>query len=76
MVEDSQTPVLLTQKRLLRRLPQHPAQMICLDANWAAIAQENKENPLSVARPENLAYVIYTSGSTGSPRGSLCHIGP
>jgi non-ribosomal peptide synthetase component F len=69
MVEDSQTPVLLTQKRLLRRLPQHRAQMIGLDADWAAIAQENKENPLSVARPEHLAYVIYTSGSTGKPKG-------
>lgn len=69
MVEESQTPVLLTQKRLLRRLPQYRARMICLDADWAAIAQENKENPLSVARPKNLAYVICTSGSTGKPKG-------
>jgi hypothetical protein len=38
--------VLLTQERLLTRLPEHKAQVVCLDTGWEASAQENKENHL------------------------------
>ena len=40
-----------------------------LDADWAEIARESRQNPESQTSPENLAYVIYTSGSTGKPKG-------
>ncbi|MBD2665596.1 amino acid adenylation domain protein [Richelia sinica FACHB-800] len=69
MLEDTQVSVLLTQQHLLESLPNHNAQIICIDTDWETIAQENQENPLSTASPENLAYIIYTSGSTGKPKG-------
>ncbi|MFP5273889.1 amino acid adenylation domain-containing protein [Coleofasciculus sp.] len=69
MLEDSAVPVLLTQQRLVNRLPQHEAQVVCLDTQWEAIAQENSENAACGVNASNLAYVIYTSGSTGKPKG-------
>ncbi|MBW4630833.1 MAG: amino acid adenylation domain-containing protein [Iphinoe sp. HA4291-MV1] len=69
ILEDTQTPVLLTQQRLLESLPAYNAQTICLDAAWEIIAQESDENLALKTCPENLAYVIYTSGSTGKPKG-------
>ena len=69
MLEDIQTPMLLTQQRLVEGLPQHRADVVCLDTDWQAIAQESVKNPLSAVTADNLAYVIYTSGSTGKPKG-------
>ncbi len=69
MLEDAQMPVLLTQSGWLEGLPEHGAQVVCLDTDWEEIAQESKQNPCSGVTAENLAYVIYTSGSTGQPKG-------
>ncbi|MEH2082701.1 MAG: amino acid adenylation domain-containing protein [Nostoc sp.] len=69
ILEDTKTPVFLTQQRLLSVLPTHNAQTICLDTAWEIIAQESQENPPIKTHSENLAYVIYTSGSTGKPKG-------
>ncbi len=71
MLEDAEVPVLLTQERLLARLPEHNAKVVCLDSDWEAIAQESTENPVCSTISANLAYVIYTSGSTGQPKGVL-----
>jgi len=80
MLEDADVPILLTQTHLLDRLGvKHNRQsaignrqfIICLDADWEAIAQESEDNPVSEVTPDNLAYVIYTSGSTGMPKGTL-----
>ena len=71
MLKDTQVPVLLTQERLVPGLPEHGAQVICLDSDWEAIASESVDNPTSGALAENLAYVIYTSGSTGRPKGVM-----
>ncbi|HEY5140856.1 MAG TPA: amino acid adenylation domain-containing protein, partial [Methylococcales bacterium] len=60
---------LLTQETLLALLPAHSAQIVCMDLDWDAIAQENPDNPINSSIAENLAYVIYTSGSTGLPKG-------
>jgi amino acid adenylation domain-containing protein len=70
MLEDVQTPIVLTQKHLAEKLPAHWAQLVYLDSDWEIIAQQSAVNPHSEATPENLAYVIYTSGSTGKPKGT------
>jgi amino acid adenylation domain-containing protein len=55
----------------MNRLPEHQAQLICLDRDRQMLAREKTENPLSAVTGENLAYVIYTSGSTGQPKGAM-----
>jgi len=69
MLEDAQVPVLLTQQRLLGKLPELESQVICLDSGWNEVAQEREDRPEVGVGPENLAYVLYTSGSTGRPKG-------
>ncbi|CAG0936136.1 surfactin family lipopeptide synthetase A [Thermoflexales bacterium] len=69
MLADAQVPVLLTHSHLLSRLPEHSAQVICLDTAGEAWGQAPITNPISRALPEHLAYLIYTSGSTGTPKG-------
>lgn len=72
MLRDTQARVLLTQTKLLLRLPATEAEVICLD-------QRESDHPLDgdlgetspEAAPQGLAYVIYTSGSTGQPKGVL-----
>jgi len=71
MVEDSQTPVIVTQQSLERHLPPTDATLIRLDADWDAIARMPDDNPLRVTTSRNLAYVIFTSGSTGRPKGVM-----
>ncbi len=80
VLEDTQAPVLLTQKKLLATLAEitKPGKstgesqnrlLVCLDRGWNEIIREGKDNPENQTNPENLAYVIYTSGSTGRPKG-------
>ena len=71
MLSDTQAPVLLTQQRLLGHLPAHAGQTLCLDRDWASIAEHPESNPIPSSTADNLAYVIYTSGSTGLPKGTL-----
>ena len=76
MLQDSQTPVLLTQAQVLALLPaqvtQHASRLtISLDAEWPEIAKRPDTNPDGGAGTDNLAYVIYTSGSTGLPKGTM-----
>ena len=74
MLEDSSLPLLLTQSKLVGKLPPHSARVVCLDSDWQEIALHSNENPSSTVSPNNLAYVIYTSGSTGKPKGvQICH---
>jgi amino acid adenylation domain-containing protein len=71
MLKDAQIPILLTQQPLLAQLPEHQAQVVCLDTDWTVIAPKSQENPVNQTQAENLAYVIYTSGSTGTPKGVM-----
>ncbi len=72
MMKDASVPVLLTQQRLLEKLPPGNARVVCLDTEWDnLIANQSTENPTCEATLENLAYVIYTSGSTGKPKGAM-----
>jgi amino acid adenylation domain-containing protein/non-ribosomal peptide synthase protein (TIGR01720 family) len=69
ILEDVQSPVLLTQEHLLDALPSYWAQVICLDSDWDEITQLSQENLNNSVLPSSLAYVMYTSGSTGTPKG-------
>ncbi|MBV9774815.1 MAG: amino acid adenylation domain-containing protein, partial [Gemmatimonadetes bacterium] len=69
ILADSEVPVLLTQERLLERIPAHRAAVVCLDRDACRIAAGSVRSPTPGADPRNLAYVIYTSGSTGTPKG-------
>ncbi len=71
MLEDSRSPVLLTQQRLVNSLPAHQAEVICVDTDIHTITKESAENLDTNISGSNLAYVIYTSGSTGQPKGVL-----
>ncbi len=71
MAEDARVKVLLTEDRLLPRVPADAAVRVCLDRDWARIGQEREDRPVGGSRPEQLAYVIFTSGSTGRPKGAM-----
>jgi amino acid adenylation domain-containing protein len=75
MLSDAQARVLLTQQSLAGLLPAGAAQVVCVDTQWAAIAQHGAGNLDAPVRPNQLAYVIYTSGSTGLPKGVMVHHG-
>jgi len=76
MLEDTQTPVLLTQKNLKTKFFGKKVRVLSLDTHWKMISRERDKNLNSGVKPNNLAYVIYTSGSTGKPKGVCCnHIG-
>ncbi|MBC6433148.1 amino acid adenylation domain-containing protein, partial [Nostoc sp. HG1] len=80
MLEDAAVSILLTQQRLVERLPEHQAKLVCLDTNWQLISQLSQDNFISNVQATNLGYVIYTSGSTGKPKGvamsqlALCNL--
>ncbi|MBD2438978.1 non-ribosomal peptide synthase/polyketide synthase [Nostoc sp. FACHB-110] len=80
MLEDAAVSVLLTQQKLVEKLPQHQARVVNLDSDWQDINQMSQENIISGVQAHNLGYVIYTSGSTGQPKGvamnqiALCNL--
>ena len=69
MLADAGAPVLLTRAALRAHLPAHDAHVVCLDADWPAIARQPATAPAASLAPQHPAYVIYTSGSTGTPKG-------
>ncbi|MEZ4646806.1 MAG: amino acid adenylation domain-containing protein [Chloroflexota bacterium] len=69
ILEDTAAPVLLTTSDLVETLPQHQAQVVCLDVDWTAVSAFPDTNPTPAATAANLAYVLHTSGSTGKPKG-------
>ena len=73
MIEDIESPVILTLSNLKKMLPETKARVICFDTDWKRISKEKTDNPKSDATSDSLAYVIFTSGSTGRPKGVCCH---
>lgn len=77
MLEDAQPHALVTRESLtsLDGQPISPGiQVVRLDADADALAQQREIEPVVTMRAERLAYVIYTSGSTGQPKGvEVCH---
>ncbi|MEK7325169.1 MAG: amino acid adenylation domain-containing protein, partial [Chloroflexota bacterium] len=71
MLEDSQAPILLTQRRFAAQLPVEGVKVVCLDSDWPVPSPPEASNLQSLATPDNLAYLIYTSGSTGQPKGVM-----
>lgn len=70
ILEDTQSPVLITQQSLINALPDHKARVVLLDGgDQAAIAQPSEADVENTASLNNLLYVTYTSGSTGRPKG-------
>ncbi|MCG6135477.1 MAG: non-ribosomal peptide synthase/polyketide synthase [Nostoc sp. LLA-1] len=80
ILEDAQVKILLTQQRLIDRIPPNQAQLVCLDTDAGLIDQFSQDNPISDVQANHLAYIIYTSGSTGQPKGiamnqlALCNL--
>ncbi len=80
MLQDAQISILLTHQHLISTLPQHQAQLVCLDSDWPMIATAPTTNPHIRVSAANLIYVMYTSGSTGRPKGvamshrALCNL--
>jgi len=69
MLEDTQAPILLTQRHLVKELPDHKAKVVRIDADWETIALKIQTNPNVKISVDSPAYVVYTSGSTGKPKG-------
>jgi amino acid adenylation domain-containing protein len=69
MLRDAQASVVVTQSRLVERVPACDAEILPIDAVTPELQAEAA--PTLAACPQNLAYVIYTSGSTGRPKGVM-----
>ncbi|WP_406278246.1 amino acid adenylation domain-containing protein [Embleya sp. NBC_00896] len=69
MIEDSATPLIITQAGHTHRLPATTPRLL-VDRHWSTLVSgEPATDPEPAAGPGNLAYTIYTSGSTGKPKG-------
>lgn len=69
-IEDSACPIIVTNSAIAAGLPQHGAQVLCLDTDQRAEGAPSV-NPRSGVSSADIAYMIYTSGSTGRPKGVM-----
>ncbi|SDS42519.1 non-ribosomal peptide synthetase [Opitutus sp. GAS368] len=69
MLEDTQAPVLITQRKLAPLFSAGAARVLLMDGLASAPQPERAGSDPAVPGPDHLAYVIYTSGSTGTPKG-------
>jgi non-ribosomal peptide synthetase component F len=70
LLEDSESRVLLTQRKLLGKFSGEAVKKVFLDGEWESIERVDKVWQESWgAEGSALAYVLYTSGSTGTPKG-------
>ncbi len=74
VLADTGSPLLLTQRGLVDRLPECGAAVICIDDPVLDPGGDDgaeSRPPQSGVQCGDLAYVIYTSGSTGRPKGVM-----
>ena len=70
LLEDSGTPVVVTQPGVAGKLPAGKWETVVLDVDeLSSSAVDSTVFPTAKTTPENLAYIIFTSGSTGRPKG-------
>jgi amino acid adenylation domain-containing protein len=73
IIDDTDAPILLTERGLLGTLPELNIDVICLEEIAETLAQQGEDLDAIVAG-DDLAYIIYTSGSSGAPKGvQICH---
>ncbi|MCP5096777.1 MAG: AMP-binding protein, partial [Chloroflexi bacterium] len=71
MLEDSATPLLLTQRHLKKPLCELKPECVVVCLDEVDFAVQETENLVINRGAEDLAYVMYTSGSTGLPKGVM-----
>jgi amino acid adenylation domain-containing protein len=72
MLEDTKTPVFVTQRDLLgSAIGNRNVATVLVEDAVADGDEQSDSNPAAMAAPDSLAYVMYTSGSTGRPKGVL-----
>lgn len=72
MLEDTRTPVMLTQRRFAGALPSTDAvRVLFVDEPPEIVDAAGEGNSAPSGGPASLAYVMYTSGSTGRPKGVM-----
>jgi len=69
MLEDSRSPILVTEQRLVTQFPEARARLVPVRSVWDG--PPAPQSAPSGVESHNLAYVIYTSGSTGTPKGVM-----
>jgi amino acid adenylation domain-containing protein len=71
LLEDSGTPLVVTQPGVAGKLPAGTWETVVLDGDGLDIGFgfDSSVSPVANTKPENLAYIIFTSGSTGRPKG-------
>ena len=67
VLEDGQSPVLITDVTLARQIPR--GKHIIVDLAAVETTGQSEGPPFVKIRRDDLAYVIYTSGSMGQPKG-------
>jgi len=71
MIDDAQTPFIITHSSLLPKLPKSDALYYCLDEQAGALDTVDDSDPDYPVDPSGMAYMIYTSGTTGNAKGTI-----